>query len=188
MEPTRPFPSLASSLRRWLMPTDMEVASSPILVTLLPLPGCTFPIEITRTGHAGLPDPQMLPAADCLLRNPDQGLQPQEKRSSMHCSFLLSPPRLHTRDSVPLRQGRGGSNHSTSMCIRSPLRDRTAPTELLLRSRVPEVTRRPSLGHPPARCSPKHMRPHSRAHQTPGYHLSGRALTPSSAELLSPQP
>lgn len=170
------------------MPIDMEVASSPILVTPLPPPGCTFPIEIIRTGHVGLPDPQTPPAAGCLLRNPDRGLQPEEKPSSTHCSFLLPPPRLHTRDSVPLRQGRGGSNCSTSTCIRSPLRDCTAPTELLLRSRVPEITSRPSLGHPPACCSPKHMRPHSRAHQTAGYHLSRRALTPSSAVLLSPQP
>lgn len=116
MEPTRPFASFAISSRRRLVLANMEVAPSPTLVTPLAPLGCVFPTEITNRGHTGLLDPQMPPAADCpLLRRPGGELRQEGGGSGLHGSFLLSPPQLHRRDSVPLRQDTG--LQSQHLCV-----------------------------------------------------------------------
>lgn len=67
--------------------------------------------------------------------------------SGLHCRSSCPLPWLPRRVSVPLRQGGGGLDHSTARCMRPPLRDLTAATELPPGStepqRLPEALTQP---------------------------------------------
>lgn len=120
------------------MPGDVGMAPSPILVTpLLPL-GCTVPMEATTRGHAGLPDPQMPPAADwLLLRALGKGC---DQRRAPDCAGASSCPTWWHGGRSPTQTGRGWLQSQ-----RLFLRDLTASTELL--PRPPESQRSPQGPH-----------------------------------------
>lgn len=126
LEPTGPFPSPATSPEG----THGDSTASPVLITSLLSLDVRFLWKL-QLGAMRAPDPQMPPAAD--------RLQPAQQ-------FLLSPPWLHRRVTVPLRQGGGSFNHRTTRCMRSPLRDFRTPTEQPLGST--ESQRFPGGPHP----------------------------------------